>query len=237
MSRPVIGVAVWRRGLDTPIGTPEPLHAVADAYVRAVSEAGGIPLLIPAARPTDEAEAAIDRVDGLVLTGGGDVDPATYGAARAGSYDDDPSADRWEIALIDRARSAGRPLLAICRGMQILNVALGGTLHQEIGAPGALHEPIGGSPDAILARRHPVSLAPGGTLAGWHGTDSLSVNTIHHQAIDDLGAGLEIEATAPDGVIEGIRSPADWMAVGVQWHPERLPELAKPLFGGFLNVM
>ena len=223
MRKPVIGIVVWKRGLKTPLGDPELLHALSDAYVTAFSEAGMTPMLIPNARPVDEAALFLDRIDGLALSGGGDVDPASYGAHNERSYDTDPAVDRWELALLTEARRRRMPTLCICRGIQILNVAHGGTLHQEMLAPGTIHEPLSGrTGPEILATTHPVSLSDGGKLRGVYGADTLEVNTIHHQAIDMLGDGLAVEATAPDGIIEAVVSTdPQWWCVGVQWHPER----------------
>ncbi len=223
MRKPVIGIVVWRRGLRTPLGDPELLHALSDAYVAAFADAEAIPLLIPNARPVEEASVFLDRIDGLVLSGGGDVDPASYGADNEASYDTDPSVDRWELALLTEARRRRMPTLCICRGIQILNVAHGGTLHQEVLATGTIHEPLSGRSGAeILAARHPVSLGEGGRLRDIYGAETLRVNTIHHQAIEVLGEGLAVEATAPDGIVEAVVSTdPGWWCVGVQWHPER----------------
>ncbi len=238
MRKPVIGIVVWKRGLRTPLGDPELLHALSDAYVTAFSEAGMTPMLIPNARPVDEAALFLDRIDGLALSGGGDVDPASYGAHNERSYDTDPAVDRWELALLTEARRRRMPTLCICRGIQILNVAHGGTLHQEILAPGTLHEPLSGrTGPEILAATHPVSFSDGGTLRGIYGADTLEVNTIHHQAIDVLGVGLAVEATAPDGIIEAVVSTdPQWWCVGVQWHPERNGGRDGRLFRSFAAV-
>lgn len=238
MARPVIGIVVWRRGLRTPLGDPEILHALSDAYVSAFSDGGVTPLLIPNGRPLDEVGVFLDRIDGLALSGGGDVDPATYGASNERSYDTAIDVDLWERALIVEARNRRLPLLAICRGIQILNVAHGGTLHQEILAPGTIHEPLSGKSGAeILATNHPVSLVEGGALHGIYGTTDLTVNTIHHQAIDRLGDGLDVEGTAPDGIVEAVRSSdPDWWCVGVQWHPERNGNRDGALFESFAGA-
>jgi putative glutamine amidotransferase len=239
MRKPVIGIVVWRRGLKTPLGDPEVLHALSDAYVAAFTDAGVTPLLIPNARPVEEAALFLDRIDGLALSGGGDVDPASYGAHNERSYDTDTSVDRWELALLAEARGRRMPTLCICRGIQILNVAHGGSLHQEILAPGTIHEPLSGRSGAeILAASHPVSLSEGGTLRGIYGVDTLEVNTIHHQAIDDLGEGLAVEATAPDGIVEAVVSTdPEWWCVGVQWHPERNDGRDRPLFRSFAGAV
>jgi putative glutamine amidotransferase len=235
MRKPVIGVVVWRRGLKTPLGDPEALHALSDAYVTAFSDSGMMPMLIPNARPVEEAALVLDRIDGLALSGGGDVHPASYGARDERSYDTDPAVDRWELALLAEARRRRMATLCICRGIQILNVAHGGTLHQEILAPGTIHEPLSArSGREILATTHPVWLSEGGRLRDTYGVDALEVNTIHHQAIDVLGDGLAVEGVAPDGIIEAVVS-ADpgWWCVGVQWHPERNEGRDRRLFRSF----
>ncbi|CAN5891430.1 gamma-glutamyl-gamma-aminobutyrate hydrolase family protein [soil metagenome] len=237
MSRPVVGLAAWRRNLPTLIGSPETLHAVAHLYVESLAEVAAVPLILPGARPVSEAAEFLDLLDGLVLTGGGDVDPAAYRAERTAAYDDDFDADAWEIALIGEARRRRLPLLAICRGMQVLNVAQGGTLIQEVTAPGTVHEPLAGDADELLGRRHRVDLAPGGVLADWYGTTRLDVNTLHHQGVDRLGDGLVTEAVAEDGLVEALRVDDGWFALGVQWHPERLPGARRPLFAGFVSAL
>ncbi len=237
MSRPIVGLAAWRRSLATSLGPDETLHAVAAPYVESLAEAAAVPLILPGARPPEEAGALLDLLDGLVLTGGGDVDPRTYGAERTSAFDDDAQADSWELTLIAEARRRRLPLLAICRGMQVLNVAYGGTLLQEVTAPGTIHQPLKGPPHELTGRRHGVDLDPEGILAGWYGTVHLDVNTLHHQGLDRVGEGLAIEAVAEDGLVEGLRSDDGWFALGVQWHPERLPSHRAPLFAGFVAAL
>lgn len=236
MSKPVIGIVAWRRGLRTPLGDPEVLHALSDAYVSAFDRAGMLPLIIPNGRPLDEVGSVLDRIDGLALSGGGDVHPSSYGAPNESSEGIDAEVDAWEIGLLDCARRRGVPTLCICRGIQILSVAHGGTLRQHILEDGTQHEPLRGkSAQEILTSTHAVTFTPGGRLERIYGTNRVPVNTIHHQAIDVLGEGLVIEAVAPDGIIEAVASsdPA-WWAVGVQWHPERtMDDVDKPLFDAF----
>lgn len=238
MSKPVIGIVVWRRGLRTPLGDPEILHALSDAYVSAFSDAGVIPLLIPNRRSLGEVGAILDRIDGLALSGGDDVDPVSYGAENEASFGVDREVDAWETELLDRARRRRLPTLCICRGAQVLNVAHGGTLRQDILEAGTPHQPLKGrSSGDILSATHPVTLTPVGKLAGIYGTTQVMVNTIHHQAIDTVGDGLVVEGVAPDGVIEAVASSdPSWWAVGVQWHPERtLGDVDKPLFEAFAS--
>jgi putative glutamine amidotransferase len=203
------------------------------AYVRALERAGLVPLAVPTILPADRAAAALDAVRGLVLTGGEDVAPDRYGAAphpRLGTVD--PARDAAELALIAGARRRGLPILAICRGIQILNVAFGGTLYQDLASerPG----PVSHSDEAAT---HAIRVAAGSLLARTLGAGAASVNSRHHQAIRDLAPGLKAVAWADDGVIEGAEPAADdapW-TVAVQWHPEDMTERA--LFDGFARAV
>lgn len=164
------------------------------------------------------ADAAADAVTagaaGVIVLGGADVDPALYGQAPAGAHvrSMDAAADMFECELMRRALDAGRPLLTICRGMQLLNVVLGGTLVQDLGE--GIHVR-----DDVPMISHPVHVHPGTRLAGIVGAGAHDIRSGHHQAVDRLGAGLAVSATAPDGVIEAVELPGAWV-VGVQWHPE-----------------
>ena len=203
------------------------------AYVRALEGAGLVPLAVPTMLAADRAGAALAAVRGLVLTGGEDVAPARYGAAPHPRLGDvDPVRDAAELALIAAARARGLPILAICRGTQILNVALGGTLYQDLDS-----ERPGPVPHNDETGRHPVHVEAGSLLERTLGTRSASVNSRHHQAIRDLAPGLKAVAWADDGIIEGAE-PSDakepWM-VAVQWHPEDLTERA--LFDGFARAV
>ena len=203
------------------------------AYVRALEGAGLVPLAVPTMLAADRAGAALAAVRGLVLTGGEDVAPARYGAAPHPRLGDvDPVRDAAELALIAAARARGLPILAICRGIQILNVALGGTLYQDLDS-----ERPGPVPHNDETGRHPVHVEAGSLLERTLGTRSASVNSRHHQAIRDLAPGLKAVAWADHGIIEGAE-PSDtkepWM-VAVQWHPEDLTERA--LFDGFARAV
>ncbi|MET7457204.1 gamma-glutamyl-gamma-aminobutyrate hydrolase family protein [Streptomyces sp. NPDC005574] len=179
-------------------------------YPRLVQRAGGLAAMLPPDAP-EHAAAAVARLDGLVIAGGPDVEPARYGA------EPDPrtgpparARDAWELALIDAALTAGVPLLGVCRGMQLLNVALGGTLVQHLDG----HAEVIG-----VFGRHPVKPVPG-TLYADAVPELTSVPAYHHQAVDRLGTGLVVSAHAEDGTVEAVELPsADWV-LGVQWHPE-----------------
>jgi putative glutamine amidotransferase len=201
-------------------------------YVRALEGAGLVPLAVPTMLAPERAAAALDAVRGLVLTGGEDVAPQRYGAVPHPRLGDvDPVRDAAELALIAAARARRLPILAICRGIQILNVALGGTLYQDLDSerPG----PVSHAGET----KHTVRVEPGSLLARTLGAQAGTVNSRHHQAIRDLAPGLRAVAWAADGVIEGVE-PADATApwtVAVQWHPEDLNERA--LFDGFARAV
>lgn len=191
------------------------------AYVRAVLRAGGVPLILsPLIEPAHTA-SLLDALDGLVLSGGEDLDPAHYGhAPHAGLGNVDPRRDASELALFREARARGMPVLAICRGIQLVNVALGGTLWQDIPSerPAAIPHAQGAGRDQ---RTHAVELTPGSRLALALGATRCEVNSFHHQSIRDLAPDLTVSGVAPDGEVEGVESPPGqaWL-LAVQWHPE-----------------
>ena len=218
-SRPRIGLTAWRRQLPTALGERTDLYTLAAEYATSISEAGGVPWIIP-----HESEPAdyLDAIDGLIVTGGGDIAAATYGAADQGtSHDVDRAADDWETKLIRAAQERRLPLLGICRGMQMLAVTQGGRLDQEIS--GALgHPPLDTlAAEQILEMRHTVSLAAESTLAQVYRQDTRAVNTIHHQAVTDAG-DLRVTARNDAGHIEAVETDGSWPAMGVQWHPEKM---------------
>ncbi|MER5430433.1 gamma-glutamyl-gamma-aminobutyrate hydrolase family protein [Streptomyces sp. NPDC002588] len=210
-SRPLIGVSTYLEA-GARWGVWELEAALLPVgYPRLVQRAGGLAAMLPPDAP-EHAAAAVARLDGLVVAGGPDVEPVRYGAEpdpRTGP----PARERdaWELALIDAALSAGLPLLGICRGMQLLNVALGGTLTQHIDG----HAEVVG-----VFGRHPVKPVPGTRYAAAV-PEEATVPTYHHQAVDRLGAGLVPSAYAEDGTVEAVEPhSADGWVLGVQWHPE-----------------
>jgi putative glutamine amidotransferase len=211
------------------------------AYATAIRGAGLLPLVLPVLDPAD-ADAALDDVAGLVLTGGEDVDPGRYGSApHAKLGDTHDGRDAFEVALVEAARARGLPTLAICRGVQILNVALGGTLVQDI--PSEWANPIAHDGEwPRTARVHEVDVTPGSRLARALGTERPVVNSMHHQAVRTVASPLATVARAPDGMVEGIEwRTEDWWMVGVQWHPEELTASPEPwdrsLFSTFAEVV
>jgi putative glutamine amidotransferase len=209
---------------------------VPQSYIRAIEQAGGVPLPIPITDREATLRAIYGLIDGLLLAGGVDIDPAHFAEEpnpQLGKVD--ASRDRVELALTRWALDDQRPILGICRGIQTLNVASGGTLWQDIDAqvPAALdhkHQP--GRP--YTYRAHPVSVEPGSRLARLVGASELQVNSLHHQAPKEAGHGLRAVAWAPDGVIEGLEGTGDGWIIGVQWHPEWL--LDDPCMLGLLQA-
>jgi putative glutamine amidotransferase len=236
MKRPLIGVTTHPTSAGA--GPEDQLPAQA-AYVRAVAEAGGVPVFIPLTLMEYDLAALFDRLDGLLLTGGGDVDPALYGALPTTDLRSvDPGRDRTELALARWAATRGKPVLGICRGLQVLNVACGGTLIQDIGQEltGALDHDVPDRPPSALA--HPVRLESGSLLARLLPHAPLETNSSHHQAIKALGRGLSVAAWARDGIIEAVEVSNHPWALAVQWHPERLLERdeSRTLFTAFIQA-
>ena len=211
MGGPRIGITTFR-GRDS---SNRPTVGVGQAYVDAVTGAGGLPVLLPILDPTS-APDTLAGLDGLVLTGGGDVDPRRYGQAPAPQvYGVDATRDAWELALV-AAAPASLPVLAICRGMQVLNVARGGTLVQ--------HVPGHADRERMYQVVHDVDVVAGSRLAAVSGAQRLGVNTLHHQSVDGLGAGLRITARAADGTVEAVEDDDGAPLLAVQWHPELLQD-------------
>jgi putative glutamine amidotransferase len=199
-----------------------------EAYTRAVEMAGGEPELIPADLPLDELGALIARLDGVLLTGGGDIDPARYhGIPHTRVYGVSESRDATEIELALLARERGIPFLGICRGCQVVNVAFGGTLYTHIldQLPGALEH----SHEKFKEEHHFVTIEPDSLLECITGCEELAVNSLHHQGIKSVAPGLIASACAPDGLVEALELPSHPFGLAVQWHPEHLtdrPEMA-----------
>jgi putative glutamine amidotransferase len=221
-----------------------PANGNAISYLRAVEAAGGIPALIHLTRDAEVLDAHYRRCDALLLAGGEDVDPSFYGAAPHSQLGKpNPAQDEVEIALARRAVADRKPILGICRGVQLLNVALGGTLYQDIPSelPGALDhsESIKLRDMAHLA--HPIALAEDSWLAARLDTTELIVNTLHHQALRAIAPGLRVTARAPDGVVEAVEGSGAGFVLGVQCHPEELWERADKrwarMFEGFIQIV
>jgi putative glutamine amidotransferase len=212
-TRPVVGITLGD-------GDEPGLHAMREDYVRSVEQAGAVPVVLAPVRP-DDTGLVLDRLDGVVLSGGVDVDPALYRRephAKLGRVN--RRRDDFELALVSEALRRDVPILGICRGQQVLNVARGGTLVQDIPSQwtGAMDHDARGRRSR---RTHDVDVLPGSRLHAILRRDSVPVNSFHHQAVEQVGDGLVVSARCPgDGMVEGLEIPAARFVVAVQWHPE-----------------
>ena len=220
MARPLIGITTSRVLNNANIQ----VMSTAEAYVQAVYRAGGLPVLIPLGITDADLKALLARLDGLLFTGGGDIAPGRYGGQpHPRVYDIDPDRDRVEINLVQMAVDDGMPFLGICRGFQVLNVAMGGTMYEDIldQHPGALkHDYFPGYPREMLV--HPVRVAPGSRLAEILEQTEVEVNSLHHQGVRQVPEALRTTAFAPDGIPEAVELPGHPFGLAVQWHPEWL---------------
>ena len=240
--RPIIGITT--QTLDAIPDQLPRCWVMSQRYVQILVAAGAVPWLIPLLEGDEGTLRDIfDRIDGLFLPGGVDVDPSTYGEARGPFCQrTDPARDWTELLLVRWALAERKPVLAVCRGAQLLNVAVGGSLYQDVGAqhPAAIkHDyfPSGGRRRDDLT--HDVRIAAGSRLARLLETEALSVNSMHHQGIARLAPGLVAVATSSDGLIEGVESDDGHFVLGVQWHPEDLVEVdprMRELFEGFITA-
>jgi gamma-glutamyl-gamma-aminobutyrate hydrolase PuuD len=224
VSRPLIGITMGP-------ATPEsPYVQLRASYAHAIEGAGGLPVLVPPMAPESLA-ALLERLDGVVLPGGADVDPAEYGEAPHPKTETNPELDRLELAVARWAIDSDLPTLGICRGQQLLNVALGGTLIQHLDD----HR----QPGDRTALTQPLTLTRGSRLAEIFGATRIEANTMHHQAVKVLGRGLRAVAWAADGTIEGIESDEHPWLLMVQFHPEELVGFHEPsqrLFTTFVDA-
>lgn len=232
---PIIGIACGHEARDG-----RDRYYVNTVNIRMVAEAGGVPVLLPNPLDEDKLKAALELVDGLYLPGGVDVDPHLYGEeplSGMGSFD--PDWDALDVVAAQVALERNVPVLGICRGMQVLNVAAGGTLYQDIPSqvPGALKHAQRGP---RWAASHAVQLDEDSRLAKTFGETELRINSYHHQSVKDVAPGFRAVAKAPDGVIEAIESTMHRYALGVQWHPELMVErepMYKALFADFIEAV
>ena len=235
MLLPLIGLTISRSFDD--LGTQ--YLSTPEAYAQAIAKAGGVPILIPLDLSEDALQRLITRIDGILFTGGGDVHPEHNGSTMNNLCQSvDADRDRIEIFLLRQIIQAPKPFLGICRGCQIINVGLGGTLYADISTQ---------RPKSMEHRRsrrvmfaHPVKLKEGSQLAQIMGAEEFEVNSRHHQSIEILAAGLKAVAVAPDGIIEAIELPgyAGLFGLGVQWHPEDSlgHKPARDLFSAFVQA-
>lgn len=235
--KPVIGITSDYNGGDRPeFGGKEPTAFIRNRYVRAIERCGGIPFVIPPVEASKLAGDFLSRIDGLLLTGSGpDIDPALYGERQRFRFKKvDPKRSALERELVKRACEKKMPVLGICGGMQLLNVAGGGSLYQDLPKqlPHTLKHDVGGK------ITHPVEIKKGTILARILGQLTLPVNSSHHQGVKEPAPGYIVNAMAEDGVIEGIEAPDFPFVLGLQWHPEYLHEedLSRKIFKAFLRM-
>ena len=220
--RPLIGLTTYRKTADQP--SPIEIIGLMPSYIESVVMAGGLPVLIPLGLGEAELVAILSRVDGVLLPGGGDIEPSVYrGHWHDTLYGIDQDRDRVELFVARQAAEMQKPMLAICRGHQVLNVALGGTLWEDVAAmmPQAIrHDNFQGFPRNHIS--HLVTAVPDSRIACLMGKTEIGVNSLHHQGIRDLAPELRATAVARDGLVEGAEIPGHPFAVSVQWHPENL---------------
>lgn len=235
-AKPLIGVTTYR--MNSRLGIN--VHGVAEAYLNAIQNAGGLPVMIPLGLAEETLNALLARLDGILFSGGGDIDPTYYNRPDdAYSNNIDPDRDRVEFWLLKQALAENKPLMGICRGFQLVNVGLGGSLYSDVQSqmPGALKHDF--YPDWSRDHlAHSVRLEPGTRLAQILGTLETEVNSLHHQSVRELGAGITPLAYAPDGAVEAFQVSGNPFGIAVQWHPEWLQahEPMRNLFRAFVET-
>lgn len=236
MSIPVLGVTTYRN--QNTFGFSQ--FSVSEAYVQSLTSAGAIPVLIPLGLSEEYIDEILPRVDGILFTGGGDIHPDNYkGEDHPLVNMVDLDRDRIELYLLRKIMAQKKPLMGICRGFQVINVGLGGSLYEDIldqRSEALRHAYFPEWPRDYLA--HPVRIEPGSQLESILGAAELPVNSLHHQGIKDLAPGITPTAYAPDGLIEGIEIDGYPFGLAVQWHPENLQmhEPMRLLFQAFVTA-
>ncbi|MBD8070752.1 gamma-glutamyl-gamma-aminobutyrate hydrolase family protein [Bacillus sp. PS06] len=214
-------------------------HSLSNDYVEAVIQAGGIPVILPIGIDSDVA-VLLEKIDGLIVTGGGDIDPMLFGEEphpKLGMIS--PGRDSFEIAIIEQALAANKPILAICRGIQILNITVGGDMYQDIYSQ--MEEPLLQHSQKATRTHlaHKVSVTEGSLLEDIAGQSTFNVNTYHHQAVRNVPKPLIVSGRASDGIIEAIESTEHTFVLGLQWHPEPLAvsgnKIAIQIFDRFIK--
>lgn len=239
MARPLIGLTGARHTRKTSLpGMPLIGVSLSDDYTQGIEHVGGLPVVVPYVCDESILGDYATRLDGLVLTGGEDVDAATYGEEPYyGQGTVVAERDRIEIALVQMMRAQSKPILGICRGIQLVNVALGGSLYQDL-----VRQWKGHIQHSQRAARnhlsHRVKIVPESRLAACYGDETtIRVNSFHHQAIKDVAPGLKVVARDAEGLIEAVESVSDWFVLAVQWHPENLWRDDKVVLGLFRSVV
>lgn len=235
MKKPIIGITTN----NTTNSYGQPLIMLQRSYVKAVLDAGGVPVLIPSLIADDGWDAVYSRLDGVLFSGGGDISLDYFHGDPHPRIDDvDLERDSVELKMVQAAASDGKPFLGICRGCQIVNVALGGTLYTHIPdqLPNALDHDYPGNKRTVLV--HEVKIEEGTHVAEIYGDPIIKVNSLHHQGLKDIAASLRVAGHAPDGLVEAVELPEHPFGLAVQWHPEWLTdqESTKNLFRKFIEA-
>lgn len=234
LKRPLIGCATYQKVLNQE--SLFEMCGLMPTYIRAIVAAGGLPVLIPLELKEDDLAGIFERVDGVLIPGGGDIRPSLYGGDDTFPtlYGIDDRRDFAEFWLVQQAVEQEKPLFCICRGHQVFNVALGGTLWEDIASQTQTtvkHDNFKSAPGDYLA--HEVRLMPNSHLSATFAEECIPVNSLHHQGIKKLAPALTATAYAPDGLIEGVEMSDHRFAVGVQWHPEKIVYSEAPMLGLF----
>lgn len=223
MGKPIIGVM--------PQYSEKNTLMIGEDFFYAIAKAGGIPVLLPLFSPVEEVEEVLDRFDGFLYPGGPDINPLIFGEdAHPQCGNILPARDTLELSLLPAILRLGKPVFGICRGIQVMNVALGGTLYQDIAAQGVAQKNIGHyqkAGDAVLT--HSVNVEKGTLLYEIVEKERILVNSFHHQSCKALGEGMAVNATAADGVVEAVALKNHKFFLGVQWHPEHLYEVSEDM--------
>ncbi len=221
---PIIGISATLLMIESGCLMGRERSAVGYDYIRAIQQAGGVPVVLPIVNEHHLIQQQIEIIDGLLLSGGYDVSPLCYGEdPKPGLEAICPERDIYEIELVQSAQRSNKPIFGICRGLQLLNVALGGTLYQDINLsiPSALQHQSKAKPDEAT---HAITISSQSLLHSIMNETKVLTNSFHHQAIKDLAPDLVVNAQSSDGVIEGVESPGPDFILGVQWHPELMIE-------------
>ena len=244
--RPIIGIPTQTlQSLGGVSAEIPPSWVMSQRYIQTLTNAGALPWLIPLVSDEETLRGIYESLDAVFLPGGADIDPASYGTAPHAMCDKtDRDRDRVELALAKWAVAEGKPVLGVCRGMQLINVALGGSLYQDLATQfpnGIKHDyfPFGGSGHARDYLAHDVRVAADSRLARLFGADAIKVNSMHHQGVRAVAAGLVPTAHAPDGLVEALEGTGSAYLLAVQWHPEALTErddATRRLFAEFVEA-
>ncbi|USG65657.1 gamma-glutamyl-gamma-aminobutyrate hydrolase family protein [Brevibacillus ruminantium] len=228
--KPLIGISANYShednvGITSNLGLPgQDWQLLADDYIKSIERSGGVPVILPVTENPESLYPLLSKLDGILFTGGTDIDPAYYGEwPRAGLGPIDPKRDRHEIALAKKVlQDTNLPVLGICRGSQLLNVVSGGTLYQDLQTerPEGIAHALRYSPKYHPV--HPASIQPGSRLEAIFQAQEIGVNSYNHQAIKQVGSDFSVTMTAPDGLVEGIEMAGERFVVAVQWHPEMM---------------